>query len=87
MTRLLHSYLANFKLAPQFTEAEVEHYLLPVEDVICTHVVESHSESFNNYDVRHVLFKAGPQHTKRRASEFRSCCCHQGFCTGTASGA
>lgn len=44
MTRLLHSYLATFKLAPQFTEAEVGHYLLPVEDVICTHVVESHSE-------------------------------------------
>ena len=43
VTRLLATYLARFKIAPEFSEGEVEHYLLPVEDVICTYVVESPS--------------------------------------------
>ena len=44
VTQLLARYLAGFKIAPEFSEGEVEHYLLPVEDVICTYVVESHGE-------------------------------------------
>lgn len=41
VTRLLQRYLGRFKLAPEFSEDEVEHYLLPVDDVICSHVVEA----------------------------------------------
>ena len=41
VTKLLHRYLGGFKLAPEFSEDEVEHYLLPVEDVICSYIVEA----------------------------------------------
>lgn len=43
VTALMRNYLSKFQLAPMFTEDEVEHYLLPVEDVIDSHVVESPS--------------------------------------------
>lgn len=46
VTALMRGYLSKFQLAPIFTEEEVEHYLMPVEDVIDSHVVESPSESF-----------------------------------------
>ena len=41
VTKLLQRYLGKFKLAPEFSEDEVEHYLMPVEDVICSYVVEA----------------------------------------------
>ena len=44
VTALMHDYLSKFQLAPTFTEDEVEHYLMPVTDVIDSHVVESPSE-------------------------------------------
>ncbi|KAK9815469.1 hypothetical protein WJX72_004194 [[Myrmecia] bisecta] len=40
VTRLLTQYLAGFAMAPLFTEEEVEHYLMPVTDVIDAYVVE-----------------------------------------------
>lgn len=43
MTELLREYLSSYQLAPKFSEEEVEHYLLPVSDVIDSHVVESPS--------------------------------------------
>ena len=41
VAELLRSHLAQFELAPEFTEDEVLHYLLPVEGVIDAYVVES----------------------------------------------
>ena len=41
MTRLLSTYLQKYALFPVFTEEEVEHYLMPVEDVVDSYVVES----------------------------------------------
>lgn len=43
VTELLREYLSSYQLAPKFSEEEVEHYLLPVSDVIDSHVVESPS--------------------------------------------
>ncbi|CAL8463739.1 g3273 [Coccomyxa elongata] len=40
VAELLRGHLAQFELAPEFTEAEVLHYLLPVEGVIDAYVVE-----------------------------------------------
>ncbi|CAK0785601.1 glycylpeptide N-tetradecanoyltransferase [Coccomyxa viridis] len=40
VTQLLSQYLSTYELAPIFTEEEVLHYLMPVEGVIDTHVVE-----------------------------------------------
>ena len=45
MTQLLREYLATYELAPVFTEEEVLHYLMPVEGVIETHVVEGKGKS------------------------------------------
>lgn len=41
---LLRNYLARFSIAPVFTEEEVEHYFMPVLDVIDTYVVEAAGE-------------------------------------------
>lgn len=41
VTRLLSTYLEKYALFPVFTEEEVEHYLMPVEDVVDSYVVES----------------------------------------------
>ncbi len=41
VTRLLSAYLEKYALSPVFTEEEVEHYLMPVEDVVDSYVVES----------------------------------------------
>ncbi|CAN1185798.1 Glycylpeptide N-tetradecanoyltransferase 1 [Linum perenne] len=41
VTRLLRSYLAQFAVAPDFEEDDVEHWLRPVENVIDSFVVES----------------------------------------------
>ncbi len=41
VTHLLSNYLANFELAPVLNEEEVEHFLMPVEGVIDSYVVES----------------------------------------------
>ena len=41
VTRLLSTYLEKYSLIPIFTEEEVEHYLMPVEDVVDSYVVES----------------------------------------------
>ncbi|CAI5501788.1 unnamed protein product [Closterium sp. Naga37s-1] len=38
--RLLKSYLAQFVIAPELSEAEIEHLLLPIKDVIDSFVVE-----------------------------------------------
>merc|ERR1719357_1637492 len=39
VTVLLNSYLSKFSLAPIFTEAEVEHWFLPQENIINSYVV------------------------------------------------
>ena len=44
VTQLLSQYLSTYELAPIFTEEEVLHYLMPVEGVIETHVVEGPGE-------------------------------------------
>ncbi|GAA0184753.1 hypothetical protein Leryth_015487 [Lithospermum erythrorhizon] len=41
VTRLLRSYLKQFVVAPDFDENDVEHWLLPKEDVIDSFLVES----------------------------------------------
>lgn len=38
--RLLQNYLSKFLVAPDFSEKDVEHWLLPVEDVVDSYVVE-----------------------------------------------
>lgn len=40
VTVKLNKWLEQFELAPVFTEEEVEHYLLPVPDVIDSYVVQ-----------------------------------------------
>ena len=52
MTQLLREYLATYELAPVFTEEEVLHYLMPVEGVIETHVVEGKGNSSSLKDRR-----------------------------------
>eukprot|EP00850_Spirogloea_muscicola_P011203 SM000068S20635 [mRNA] locus=s68:491559:492570:- [translate_table: standard] len=41
--RLLSSYLSQFVVAPSFTEADIEHLLLPVESVVDCWVVDNPS--------------------------------------------
>ncbi|KAJ3691563.1 hypothetical protein LUZ61_020727 [Rhynchospora tenuis] len=41
VTRLLRGYLGQFAVAPDFDEADVEHWLLPREDVVDSYLVES----------------------------------------------
>ncbi|KAL5656108.1 hypothetical protein ACJX0J_035427, partial [Zea mays] len=41
VTRLLRAYLARFVVAPDFDEVDVEHWLLPQEDVVDSYLVES----------------------------------------------
>ncbi|XP_010526385.1 PREDICTED: glycylpeptide N-tetradecanoyltransferase 1-like [Tarenaya hassleriana] len=41
VTRLLRNYLSQFVVAPDFDENDVEHWLLPQEDVVDSYVVES----------------------------------------------
>ncbi|KAJ8560116.1 hypothetical protein K7X08_004174 [Anisodus acutangulus] len=41
VTRLLRSYLKQFVVAPDFDENDVEHWLLPKEDVVDSYLVES----------------------------------------------
>ncbi|KAL1547787.1 glycylpeptide N-tetradecanoyltransferase [Salvia divinorum] len=41
VTRLLQNYLSRFIVAPTFDEDEVEHWLLPQENVVESYVVES----------------------------------------------
>lgn len=41
VTRLLKTYLSQFAVAPDFDENDVEHWLLPKEDVVDSYLVES----------------------------------------------
>ncbi|THU51939.1 hypothetical protein C4D60_Mb06t36350 [Musa balbisiana] len=41
VTRLLRDYLSQFVVAPDFDENDVEHWLLPLENVVDSFVVES----------------------------------------------
>lgn len=41
VTRLLKNYLSQFRVAPEFDENDVEHWLLPTEDVLDSFLVES----------------------------------------------
>ncbi|KAK7860153.1 glycylpeptide n-tetradecanoyltransferase 1 [Quercus suber] len=41
VTRLLRTYLSQFAVAPDFDENDVEHWLLPKEDVVDSYLVES----------------------------------------------
>nr|XP_019704637.1 glycylpeptide N-tetradecanoyltransferase 1 [Elaeis guineensis] len=41
VTRLLRGYLSRFAVAPEFDENDVEHWLLPREDVVDSYLVES----------------------------------------------
>ncbi|OIT29249.1 PREDICTED: glycylpeptide N-tetradecanoyltransferase 1-like [Nicotiana attenuata] len=41
VTRLLRNYLKQFAVAPDFDENDVEHWLLPKEDVVDSYLVES----------------------------------------------
>ncbi|KAJ7567471.1 hypothetical protein O6H91_02G149400 [Diphasiastrum complanatum] len=43
VTRLLQEYLMQFAVAPYFTDNDVEHWLLPVENVVDSFVVENPS--------------------------------------------
>lgn len=45
VTLLLSTYLEKYALRPVFTEEEVEHYLMPVEDVVDSYVVEAAGQS------------------------------------------
>ena len=54
MTQLLSQYLSTYELAPIFTEEEVLHYLMPVEGVIDTHVVEDAGESVSCRNMQHL---------------------------------
>ncbi|KAJ4842817.1 glycylpeptide N-tetradecanoyltransferase [Turnera subulata] len=40
VTRLIRSYLSQFKTAPEFDETDVEHWLLPKENVVDSYLVE-----------------------------------------------
>lgn len=40
VSRLLRKYLNQFNLVPAMNEEEVEHWLLPQENIIDTYVVE-----------------------------------------------
>ena len=44
VTVLLNKYLERFAMAPVFSEEEVEHYLLPVDDVVDAYVVQDPGE-------------------------------------------
>ena len=44
VTTILNAYLSRFAVAPIFSEEEVEHYFMPIEDVVDTHVVEGPGE-------------------------------------------
>ncbi|KAM2420094.1 hypothetical protein ACFXTH_026583 [Malus domestica] len=41
VTRLLRNYLSQFVVAPDFDENDVEHWLLPEENVVDSYLVES----------------------------------------------
>ncbi|KAK8509093.1 hypothetical protein V6N13_062145 [Hibiscus sabdariffa] len=41
VTRLLRQYLSQFVVSPDFDENDVEHWLLPTEDVVDSYLVES----------------------------------------------
>ncbi|KAJ6923217.1 hypothetical protein NC652_016764 [Populus alba x Populus x berolinensis] len=41
VTRLLRNYLSQFVVAPDFDENDVEHWLLPTENVVDSYLVES----------------------------------------------
>lgn len=41
VTQLLRSYLSQFVVAPDFDEGDVEHWLLPTENVVDSYLVES----------------------------------------------
>lgn len=41
VTRLIRNYLSHFVVAPDFDENDVEHWLLPREDVVDSYLVES----------------------------------------------
>lgn len=45
VTRLLKTYQQRFEIAPIFSEEEVRHYFLPIEDVIDTYVVQGPGRS------------------------------------------
>ena len=41
VTKILKTYLGQYKLAPSFDEEEVQHWLVPREDVLSAYVVEN----------------------------------------------
>ncbi|XP_044462098.1 glycylpeptide N-tetradecanoyltransferase 1 [Mangifera indica] len=41
VTRLIRKYLSQFVVAPDFDENDIEHWLLPTEDVVDSYLVES----------------------------------------------
>lgn len=43
----MSNYLSKFQLAPVLNEEEVEHFLMPVEGVIDSYIVESAGETRN----------------------------------------
>ena len=54
MTQLLSQYLSTYELAPIFKEEEILHYLMPVEGVIDTHVVEGAGEPVPCRHMQHM---------------------------------
>ena len=54
VTQLLSQYLSTYELAPIFSEEEILHYLMPVDGVIDTHVVEGAGESVLRRHVQHL---------------------------------
>ena len=75
VTQLLQEYLGSFELAPVFTEEEVLHYLMPVEGVIETHVVEGKGEPCRH--CFHAGFLPGAAHVIlvcQLTMAWRHCC-------------
>lgn len=58
---LLKENLSKFHLSPVWSQQDVEHWLLPRENVIDTYVVEVH---FSQLDSTHPLFKTTKVLTK-----------------------
>ena len=47
--KLLNSYLEQYKIHIQFTEAEIGHFLLPREWVVESFVVENHNNKITDF--------------------------------------
>ncbi|KAK0598384.1 hypothetical protein LWI29_034158 [Acer saccharum] len=67
VTRLLRNYLRQFIVAPDFDENDVEHWLLPKEDVVDSFLVESPETheitDFCSFYTLHSSILGNPNHS------------------------